>query len=79
MISVRKAIIKRKGITKSIEDLEQEINELLRVELDRLILVFRESEPAFYHSFESARITINYGGGSKGDKPKNSADDKLAS
>lgn len=61
--SVRKAIIKRKGITKSIEDLEQEINELLRVELDRLILVFKESEPALVHSYNSARITINYGGG----------------
>ncbi|WP_341900797.1 hypothetical protein [Fluviicola taffensis] len=61
--STRKAIIKRKSITKAIADLEQELNELLRVELDRLILVFRESEPPFYQSFESARITINYGGG----------------
>jgi hypothetical protein len=61
--SSRKAIIKRKSITKTIEDLEQELNELLRVELDRLIGVFKESEPQFYHLFESARITINYGGG----------------
>ena len=61
--SSRKAIIKRKSITKAIEELEQELNELLRIELDRLILVFKQSEPAFYQSFESARITINYGGG----------------
>ncbi|WP_430402797.1 hypothetical protein [Fluviicola sp.] len=72
--STRKAIIKRKSITKAIADLEQELNELLRVELDRLILVFRESEPAFYQSFESARITINYGGGgSRGEEPLSTA------
>ena len=61
--STRKAIIKRKEITRSISDLEHELNELLRVELDRLILVFRESVPAFFHSYNSARITIDYGGG----------------
>lgn len=77
--SSRKAIIKRKSITKAIDELEQELNELLRVELDRLILVFKESVPAFYQSFESARITINYGGGIKGTKPQNPTDDKLAS
>lgn len=69
--SVRKAIIKRKSITQEIADLEQELNELLRVELDRLILLFEKSVPAFYHTYNSARITINYGGGkgTKGDEP----------
>jgi hypothetical protein len=68
--STRKAIIKRKSITKTIDDLELELNELLRVELDRLILVFKESEPTFHQSFESARITINYGGGGhRGEDP----------
>ncbi|MNU69519.1 hypothetical protein D3C71_589050 [compost metagenome] len=79
--STRKAIIKRKSITKNIEDLEQELNELLRVELDRLILVFKESDSQFYHSFESARITINYGGGGvdgSRNKTQKPGDDKLA-
>lgn len=69
--SVRKAIIKRKSITQEIADLEQELNELLRVELDRLILLFEKSVPEFYHTYNSARITINYGGGkgTKGDEP----------
>ncbi len=69
--STRKAIIKRKEITRSISDLEHEIDELLRVELDRLILVFKQSDPAFYHSYSSARITIDYGGGrgSRGEEP----------
>lgn len=69
--SSRKAIIKRKNLTKEIADLEQELNELLRVELDRLILLFEETVPAFFHTYNSARITIDYGGGkgSKGDEP----------
>lgn len=69
--STRKAIIKRKEITRSISDLEHELDELLRVELDRLILVLKESDPAFFHSYNSARITIDYGGGrgSRGDEP----------
>lgn len=68
--STRKAIIKRKGITQAIKDLEHELDELLRVELDRLILVFRQTDPAFYHAYESARITIDYGS-SKGHRPEN--------
>lgn len=68
--STRKAIIKRKGITKSIKDLEYELNELLRVELDRLILVFKQSHPAFFEAYNSARITIDYGNkGIRGDDP----------
>jgi hypothetical protein len=72
--SVRKAIIKRKGITQSIKDLEQELNELLRVEFDRLILVFKHSHPAFVEDYTSARITIDYGNKSnKGNEPLNPA------
>lgn len=67
--STRKAIIKRKGITKSIKDLEHELNELLRVELDRLILVFKQTHPAFFEAYNNARITIDYGSkGSRGDE-----------
>lgn len=68
--STRQAIIKRKGITKSIKDLEHELNELLRVEFDRLILVFKQSHPAFFEAYNSARITIDYGNkSSRGDEP----------
>lgn len=68
--STRQAIIKRKGITKSIKDLEHELNELLHVELDRLILVFKQSHPAFFEAYNSARITIDYGNrGSRGNEP----------
>lgn len=59
--STRKAIIKRKGITQSIRDLEQELDELLREEFDRMILVFKQSHANFYRDYESARITIDYG------------------
>ncbi|MGV3612240.1 MAG: hypothetical protein ACO1N0_14870 [Fluviicola sp.] len=71
--STRKAIIKRKGITQAIKDLEHELDELLRVELDRLILVFKQTDPAFYHAYESARIIIDYGSskGSRGNEPEN--------
>ncbi|WP_300354855.1 hypothetical protein [Fluviicola sp.] len=72
--STRKAIIKRKGITQSIRELEHELDELLREELDRLILVFKQTAPKFYHAYESARITIDYGSkGSRGDEPLNPA------
>lgn len=68
--SMRQAVIKRKGITQAISDLENELDELLRVELDRLILLYRQTAPSFVQDYESARITIHYGS-SKGHKPDN--------
>nr|WP_294858589.1 hypothetical protein [uncultured Fluviicola sp.] len=67
--SVRKAVIKRKGITQAIKELEHELDELLRVELDRLVLVLKQTNPEFYHAYESARITIDYG--VRGQRPEN--------
>lgn len=68
--STRKAIIKRKNITGSIANLEHELDELLRVELDRLILVFKQTAPALFTSYQSARIIIDYGSrGGRGTEP----------
>jgi hypothetical protein len=77
--STRKAIIRRKNATQSIRELELELNELLRIELDRLILLFRHSEPGFFQSFRSARITIHYGNGSRRDEPLQPGEENLAS
>lgn len=58
--SAWKAILKRKGATQSIKDLERDINKLLSVELDNLMLVFQISQPAFFQAVSNARLVIDY-------------------
>lgn len=72
--STRQAIIKRKGITQEILKIEQDLNKLLRVELDRMMELFKESDPEFYRDFQNARIVIDYGRHApKGENPEGSA------
>ena len=59
--STRKAILKRKGITESISDLEKALDKLLRFEMDSLIMVFKKNQPAFFKAFRNARVVIDYG------------------
>lgn len=63
--STRRAILQRKGITESINDLEKTLNNLLRDELDHLMLVFK-SNREFYRAYSDARKVVDYrfpGGG----------------
>ena len=55
-----KAILKRKGATQSINELEREIDKLLNIELDNLMLVFQISQPAFFQAVSNARMVIDY-------------------
>ena len=59
--STRTAILKRKGITKAIEELERLLDKVLRFEMDALILPFKKNEPAFFNAFRGARVVVDYG------------------
>jgi len=59
--SPRKAILKRKSTTQSISELERALDEILRTEMDNLILVFKKNQPEFFRAFRDARIVIDYG------------------
>lgn len=60
--STRRAILQRKGITASINDLEKELGSVVRDELDNLMLLFKTSDVAFYRSYTAARSIVDYRG-----------------
>lgn len=63
--SVRQAIIERTIETKSIHDLEKQLNELLIGQLDRFISFFKTTNSNFFESYRAARRIIGNGGGPK--------------
>lgn len=67
--STRKAILKRKGFTESIRELESALDYILRFEMDGLILVFKKTQPAFFNAFRNARVIIDYKHGHGGVAP----------
>lgn len=54
--SWRMAVIKRKVLTEKIAHAEKELNELLRVELDRMMCLFKEEDASFYQDFKNGRL-----------------------
>lgn len=61
--SVRQAIIERSLETKSIRDLEKQLNKLLIEQLDRFISLFQSSNNLFYETYKAARRIIGKSGG----------------
>jgi hypothetical protein len=61
----RTEIITRSRATSSLEDLFKETNELLRNQLDKLMLVLRLGNPVFYNEYKSARIIVDLHGSRK--------------
>lgn len=61
---IRAAINARKQSTQSILDIERRINELLKDELDRYILLLANSSAVFVNGYRNARMLINYAGSS---------------
>jgi hypothetical protein len=57
--STRRAILQRKGITESINDLDKTLSNLLRDELDHLMLVFKQNRE-FYRAYTNARKVVDY-------------------
>jgi hypothetical protein len=68
--SVRQAIIERTIETKSIRELEKQLNVLLIDQLDRFISFFQSTDPAFLASYKAARRIIGNGGGPKNNGPR---------
>lgn len=66
----RMAIIERKNITKTIKDLNVELDSILKYKLDKLMRVFKKSVPVFYDHYFNARIVVVHRG-----PTKNSASD----
>jgi hypothetical protein len=54
----RNAIVERKTATANLDTLSREINDLLRFQLDKLMLVLKEEAPEFYSTYTNARHTV---------------------
>ena len=47
------------GATSELVDLFADLDEVLNNQLDPLMEKFQETEPAFYHEYESARVVVD--------------------
>ncbi|MDF3027032.1 MAG: hypothetical protein K0S23_1339 [Fluviicola sp.] len=70
--SVRQAIIERSIETKSIRELEKQLNALLINQLDRFISLFQSTNKPFFDTYKASRKIIGNNGGPK-NGPKGSA------
>lgn len=59
--SSRLALLRRKGATKSIREAESKLTDLLRDQLDRMLLVFQTAYPQFVSDYRHARTSIPTG------------------
>ena len=58
MNAPRNAIIERKGKTQRIQTLTSEIDAIIRLQLDKLVVVLKNDFPDFYMNYTDARIII---------------------
>lgn len=56
--SSRMALLRRKGITQAIEEVQAKISEILRDRIDRLIKVFKKDYPDFVLIYQHARTAL---------------------
>lgn len=56
--SSRMALLRRKGITQAIEEVQAKISEILRDRIDRLIKVFKKDYPDFVVIYQHARTAL---------------------
>ncbi len=59
--SVRQAIATRKVANERLKELFAQTDDLLKNQLDRLMLHYKQLQPEFYISYKSSRHVINYG------------------
>jgi hypothetical protein len=64
--SPRVAIVERKAATKAIPVLLRKMDRILKDRMDKLMVLFRESEPTFYNTYLEARKVVKAGHGPKG-------------
>lgn len=62
----RVATTETKASTANISAALEEINHILKNEIDVMMNLFRDSEPDFYNSYKNARIVVEYSGRGKG-------------
>ncbi len=58
----RSGIVARSAATLRLQELFKEIGELLREEMDKLMLVLKGQEPAFYNEYKAARVIVDLRG-----------------
>lgn len=66
--SKRVTVIQRKAANEKLKDLFVQTDVLLKMQLDRLLVRYRNSEPHFYGVYRNARRIVNYG--VRHEKPK---------
>ncbi len=55
----RNAIVERKTITAQIKVLDREISLMLKLQLDKLMVVLQEDNPEFFDKYKNARIIVD--------------------
>jgi hypothetical protein len=74
----RMAIIERKMLTNKIEAISTDLDNILRLHVDRMIRLFKSSKPDFFHLYFNARVIIDLHGKAKGKiKPIEPENDEL--
>lgn len=61
--SAHKAIVKRKNATSAIKELERALDAIVRIEFDKLILLFETTEPEFFNHYRNARVISDISSG----------------
>lgn len=64
--STRNAIIARKGYTRMIKGLTEDLSVILSLQLDRLMEVLKGEHPEFFAAYKDARVIIDHGTGKRG-------------
>jgi len=82
--SVRQAIAERKVANERLKELFAQTDALLKNQLDRLMLRYKQTQPQFYSAYKTSRHVINYGvrhkkGKSEGEIQQTKDDDQKTS
>jgi hypothetical protein len=59
--SKRVTVVQRKTANERLKELFVQTDDLLKMQLDRLMVRYRNSEPHFYEVYRYARHVVNYG------------------
>lgn len=66
--SSRIALLRRKGATKAIDEAESKITDILRDQIDRLVLIFKNEYPQFVSDYLHARASGSHRNGDRDDR-----------
>lgn len=55
----RNAIVERKGLTQQITTLRKELDDILKLQLDKLMIVFKPDHPNFFRAYSNARVIVD--------------------